>query len=168
MVCSCLIETSGLVYIAVQLTCFCMMLSFAKSNFRTDHNVYSETFLGGGWLVSLWYGFLLKVFSEQTFQLFISFADIYCTVFFQHFSVMMEIFVDCNFGGTYYFYHYYYHYIDLLLFLLLLLSLSLLFSFIIIFWFYYSCLFLAYEYLIKLMSIWYFVNIKSEYKKVFI
>ena len=45
---SCRIETSRLVYIAVQLTGFCMMLSFAKGNFRTDRNIYSETFLGGG------------------------------------------------------------------------------------------------------------------------
>ena len=45
---SCRIETSRLVYIAVQLTGFCMMLSFAKGNFQTDHNACSEIFLGGG------------------------------------------------------------------------------------------------------------------------
>ena len=45
---SCLIETSRLIYIAVLLMGFCMMLSFAKGIFRTDHNFYSETFLGGG------------------------------------------------------------------------------------------------------------------------
>ena len=44
----CHVDTSRLVSIAGRLTGFCMMLSFAEGNFRTDYNVGSEIPFGGG------------------------------------------------------------------------------------------------------------------------
>ena len=136
---SCRVETGQLVCIAGQLTGFCMVRSFAKGNFRTDclfGNVFWWRLLScEGQTIGLccssvdWClydkGFY-RVFSQADFLILISFIYLNCHWAFTMFLLILQIFVDCYFGGVYFYYYhhlfcyYYYYYIIIIIIIIII------------------------------------------------